>query len=141
MKQLYVFMSQVEFLYTINLYQNHSFFIIDVPGAPRDAQVDSVFDDSATLSWRPPEEDGGSYVTNYIIEKLDPDLGRWVKAATSRFPRCTVENLSPNKQYQFRILAENIFGPGEPSEPTKTVTTSGKFSMKIVRRIIDDFVI
>ena len=85
-----------------------------------------MFDDSATLSWRPPEDDGGSYITNYIIEKLEPDTGKWVKAATSRSPRCTVENLLPNKPYQFRILAENIFGAGEPSEPTKTVQTTGK---------------
>jgi titin len=85
-----------------------------------------VSDDSVSLSWRPPEEDGGSYITNYVIEKLEPDTGKWVKAATSRSPRCTVENLLPNKQYQFRILAENIFGAGEPSEPTKTVQTSGR---------------
>ena len=85
-----------------------------------------MFDDSATLSWRPPEDDGGSYITNYIIEKLQPDTGKWVKAAISRFPRCTVENLLPNKPYQFRILAENMFGAGEPSEPTKTVQTTGK---------------
>jgi len=109
-----------------NLY----FSLIDVPGAPRNAQVDSVSDDTVTLSWKAPEDDGGSYVTNYIIEKLEPDTGKWVKAGTSRFPHTTVENLLPNKQYQFRILAENIFGAGEPSEPTKTVQTAGKNSIK-----------
>ena len=81
------------------------------------------------MSWKPPEDDGGSYVTNYIIEKLDPDTNRWVKAGTSRFPHTTVENLVPKKQYQFRILAENIFGASEPSEPTKTVQTEGKVSI------------
>ena len=113
-------------IHIVCFYEVNIFSGIDVPGAPRDAQVDSVSDDSVSLSWRPPEEDGGSYVTNYIIEKLEPDTGKWVKAATSRSPRCTVENLLPNKQYQFRILAENIFGAGEPSEPTKTVQTTGR---------------
>ncbi len=42
-----------------------------------------------------------------------------------------MENLLPNKQYQFRILAENIFGAGAPSEPTKTVQTLGKKSTEI----------
>ncbi len=83
-----------------------------------------------TLSWKSPEDDGGSYITNYIIEKLEPDTGKWVKAGTSRSPHATVENLLPNKPYQFRILAENIFGAGAPSEPTKTVQTSGKISLK-----------
>ncbi|CAF4189098.1 unnamed protein product [Rotaria sp. Silwood2] len=98
--------------------------VSDVPGAPRDVKVDSVMDDSVALSWHAPEDDGGSYITHYLVEKLDPDTGKWVKAATSRFPRCTVENLIPNKQYQFRIFAENVFGAGEPSEPTKPVQTT-----------------
>jgi titin len=126
MKLHYVFMYQVRFSLIYSIRWLLLFAWIDVPGAPRDAQVDSVSDDSVSLSWRPPEEDGGSYITNYVIEKLEPDTGKWVKAATSRSPRCTVENLLPNKQYQFRILAENIFGAGEPSEPTKTVQTSGR---------------
>jgi hypothetical protein len=104
-------------------------FIIDVPGAPRDAKVESVSDDSAELSWRAPEDDGGSYITNYLIEKLDPDTGKWMKTATSRSPRCTVENLLPNKPYQFRIIAQNNHGSGEPSEPTKTVQTNGKIRL------------
>jgi hypothetical protein len=123
MKQHYVFMYQVNIL--VLKFIIFYFCLIDVPGAPRDAQVDSVSDDSVTLSWKAPEEDGGSYIMNYIIEKLDPDTGKWVKAGTSRFPHTTIDNLIPNKQYQFRILAENIFGAGEPSEPTKAVLTSG----------------
>jgi hypothetical protein len=126
MKLHYVFMYQVRFSLIYSIRWLLLFAWIDVPGAPRDAQVDSVSDDSVSLSWRPPEEDGGSYITNYVIEKLEPDTGKWVKAATSRSSRCTVENLLPNKQYQFRILAENIFGAGEPSEPTKTVQTTGR---------------
>ena len=85
-----------------------------------------------TLSWKAPEDDGGSYITNYVIEKLDPDTGKWVRAGTSRFAHTTVSNLLPNKQYQFRILAENILGIGEPSEPTKTVTTTGKIRVESI---------
>jgi len=102
------------------------FYLIDVPGAPHDPQVESISDESVALSWQPPEDDGGSYITNYLVEKLDPDTGKWIKAATSRSPRCTVENLLPNKPYQFRVIAQNVHGSGEPSEPTKTVQTTGK---------------
>ena len=41
-----------------------------------------------------------------------------------------MDNLIPNKSYQFRILAENTFGCGEPSEPTKTIQTSGSNKTK-----------
>ncbi len=102
------------------------FYLIDVPGAPHNPQVESVSDESVALSWQPPEDDGGSYITNYLVEKLDPDTGKWIKAASSRSPRCTVENLIPNKPYQFRIIAQNVHGSGEPSEPTKTVQTNGE---------------
>ena len=101
-------------------------FILDVPGAPKDAQADSVTDETVRLAWHAPEDNGGSYITNYIIERLDPDSGKWIRTATSRFTHCTIENLIPNKSYQFRILAENIFGVSEPSEPTKTVQTEGR---------------
>ena len=100
--------------------------VSDVPGAPRDAQAEPLSEDSVKLTWKAPEDDGGSFVTNYVIERLDPDTGKWVKAGTSRFAHCTLENLLPNKQYQFRVLAENIFGAGPPSEPTKPVQTLGK---------------
>jgi hypothetical protein len=106
-------------------------FIVDVPGIPREPQVESISDESVKLSWRPPDDDGGSYITNYIIEKLDPDTGKWTKAGTSRFAHGTVENLQPKKQYQFRVLAENVFGAGEPSAPSKTIQTSGKSSSTI----------
>ncbi len=128
MKQRYVFMYQVTNRF--NKFLIHYSIDLDVPGAPRDAKVDSVDGDAVTLSWKAPEDDGGSYITNYVIEKLDSDTGKWIKAGTSRFSHTTLENLIPNKQYQFRILAENIFGTGEPSEPTKTVQTTGKNSIE-----------
>lgn len=101
--------------------------LLDVPGAPKDVQVDSVTDETVGLNWHAPENDGGSYITNYVIERFDADTGKWTRAATSRSAHCTVENLLPKKSYQFRILAENIFGLSEPSEPTKTVQTEGRF--------------
>lgn len=36
-----------------------------------------------------------------------------------------VEGLSPNKEYQFRVAAENLYGRSEPCEPTGIVKTEG----------------
>ena len=91
------------------------------------------------MSWQPPEDTGGSFIKNYVIEKLDPDTGKWTRAATSRVPRCTVDNLLSNKPYQFRITAENTQGASEPSEPTNTVQTQGKFKLHFKRRTIIHF--
>ncbi|CAF0817484.1 unnamed protein product, partial [Didymodactylos carnosus] len=98
--------------------------VSDVPTAPQNVQVDSVSDGSAVISWRAPDDDGGTFITNYIIEKLDSETGKWSKCGTSRFTHFTAESLQSNKPHQFRIIAENIHGTGEPSEPTKPVQTS-----------------
>jgi hypothetical protein len=34
-----------------------------------------------------------------------------------------VENLSPIKDYQFRVMAENLYGRSEPCEPTGIIKT------------------
>jgi len=95
--------------------------VLDVPGVPKDVQVETVLEDFVKLSWTAPEDNGGSYITNYVIERLDPDTGKWLRTATSRFTHCNLENLIPNKSYQFRVSAENIYGVGEPSDPSKAV--------------------
>jgi titin len=92
---------------------------------PKDVQIESTFDDAVKLTWRAPDDDGGSYITNYVVEKLDPDTGKWTRATSSRSAHCMVENLIPDKSYQFRVSAENVFGVGQPSEPTKTIRLEG----------------
>ena len=37
-----------------------------------------------------------------------------------------VEGLSPGKEYQFRVMAENVYGRSEPCEPTSIIKTEGE---------------
>ena len=70
------------------------------------------------LSWKAPLRDGGSGVTQYIVEKLEPPMTKWIRCATTRFTHCAVEHLSATKQYQFRVCAENLNGRSVPCEPS-----------------------
>ncbi|GLJ59515.1 hypothetical protein SUGI_1512200, partial [Cryptomeria japonica] len=96
--------------------------VSDRPEPPRFPTVDSVVADSATIKWKAPLWDGGSHITQYVIEKRELPMTSWIKAATTRFLSHEVVNLNDEKEYEFRVFAENIYGRSEPSEIIKCTT-------------------
>lgn len=72
---------------------------------------------SAVLSWTRPENNGGSEVTHYIVEKRQIDKKTWgmVKAEVDidKIP-FKVTGLIPGTEYYFRITAVNEYGSGVP---------------------------
>ncbi len=52
--------------------------VIDKPSAPEPPmKVSDVTNQTATLAWQPPADNGGSPVEQYIIEKMDVSKGQW----------------------------------------------------------------
>lgn len=46
--------------------------VVDKPQPPQGPlDVSDITPDNCSLAWRPPLDDGGSPITNYIVEKLD----------------------------------------------------------------------
>ena len=63
----------------------HLLFLLfpsDEPDAPRNLHVTEYWTDFISLAWEAPENDGGSPITGYIIEKRDAMRTMWVKATT-----------------------------------------------------------
>lgn len=74
------------------------------------------------------QEDGGSPITNYIVEKQDPRTGNW--SSVSKFVRGTnyeVLGLTEGKEYKFRVRAENKHGVGEPLEARESMIAKSPF--------------
>lgn len=74
------------------------------------------------MSWLPPKDDGGSKITNYVIEKRVANRKTWIHVTNEPKERVyTVENLIEGHEYVFRIMAQNKYGIGDPldSEPEK----------------------
>jgi len=94
-----------------------------IPDPPRFLNVEGVYHDSVMLTWKPPLNDGGGFITHYIIERKEENMTSWIRCNTSRFAFTTAENLSPCHDYQFRVMAENLYGRSEPCEPTSIVKT------------------
>uniref|UniRef100_A0A8C1H037 Titin n=1 Tax=Cyprinus carpio TaxID=7962 RepID=A0A8C1H037_CYPCA len=85
------------------------------PGPPGTPYVDAVTSDSITLSWAPPEYDGGCSINNYIVEKRDTNTTEWQIVSTN-VARTSVKvpRLTQGSEYQFRIYAVNRYGKGKP---------------------------
>lgn len=51
-------------------------YLADKPLPPQGPlDVSDITPETCSLSWRPPLDDGGSPITNYVVEKLDPFSG------------------------------------------------------------------
>lgn len=99
----------------------------DEPGPPGRPEAADWDKDHIDLRWTPPLNDGGSPITGYIIEKREKDSPRWMKACETG-PECKgrVDNLDEGVEYEFRVKAVNIAGPGEPSETSKPITAKSR---------------
>lgn len=83
---------------------------------------ENLTNDSCKLTWYFPEDDGGSAITNYIIEKRESDRMGWTTVSyTVTRNNAVVQGLIDGKGYFFRIAAENIIGMGPFIETDKMV--------------------
>ncbi len=94
-------------------------FTFDVPGAPGTPECLDTTQTSTTVTWTPPESDGGSPVLGYHVERRIGKVGRWVKITKTlvKTTTHTVMDLTESETYEFRVLAENKKGVGKPSQP------------------------
>ena len=58
--------------------------MLDVPTPPRMFKPDEVRAEHCKLSWEPPQDDGGTPVTKYLIKMMDLDQNEWITASEVR---------------------------------------------------------
>lgn len=76
---------------------------------------DEVTKDHFVISWKPPLDDGGSPITNYIIEKRDANRDLWMPVTSANVKTtCKVPKLLEGRDYVVRIYAENLYGMSDP---------------------------
>ena len=95
-------------------------------------EISNVSKDHATLSWKPPKDDGGNRVTGYIVERRDTSKGAdaWIPVVQGcRETTFTVPSLLDGHEYEFRVMALNENGVSEPLRSSAPVTAKLPFSM------------
>ena len=112
-----------------------------VPPPPTGLRFSEGYKTSANVSWTAPVNNGGSTISDYIIQYKENTASSWItfndgiKATTSAF----ITGLSNFKTYNYRVLAINSAGIGSaspssyfvmspPASPTNFVSTSSTTS-------------
>ena len=83
-----------------------------------------VFAESCLVSWKTPEDDGGSPISGYVVEAMDLESrGKWkeVGNATSDQLSFKCATLKEGHKYKFRVRAKNRKGVSGPAEAKDAV--------------------
>lgn len=85
--------------------------------------------DSVTLEWKPPQDDGGSAITGYIIEKREALRLTWTRAekTTDDTTTRTLKGLMKGDEFYFRVAAFNSQGSSEFLEMPRPVVIKSPF--------------
>lgn len=96
---------------------------LDTPGEPvGPITFSNISEGKITLSWRPPENDGCSEISHFIIEKRETAKISWA-LVSDECKQCTFNatKLMKTNEYQFRVSAVNKFGVGRALESTPII--------------------
>uniref|UniRef100_A0A182MBM1 Titin-like n=1 Tax=Anopheles culicifacies TaxID=139723 RepID=A0A182MBM1_9DIPT len=89
------------------------------PGAPEAPEATLITDDSITLFWKAPSDDGNSPITQYVLEYQEKNQQKWTEITNITETTTTVTKLTKNSEYTFRATAVNEVGkgPASPNSP------------------------
>ena len=88
------------------------FSFSEKPSAPKEIQVTSTDKGSISVAWQPPENDGGSPITGYILETCRSTSSTWMEAGKLDGSTLShdITGLVESAQYYVRVFAENQAG-------------------------------
>ncbi|XP_017334719.1 immunoglobulin-like and fibronectin type III domain-containing protein 1 isoform X1 [Ictalurus punctatus] len=96
-----------------------------LPGQPASPKVVSAFKDCINLAWVLPTNAGGGSIIGYNLEKRKKGSNLWSQVNPPDEPirekKYAVTDVMEGAEYEFRVIAINTCGPGEPSGPSDCV--------------------
>lgn len=95
-----------------------------VPGAPTTVAATGA-DSSATITWSPPSNDGGSAITSYTVTPRDSAGERPAVTVAAPATKVTITGLVNGTSYTFTVRATNGAGTGPASAASNAVTPAG----------------
>ena len=98
------------------------------PDAPEPPVVSEVHATSCTVTYQPPRDDGGAPVTGYILERRTAGTNKWIRVKDTLVTDVlyTIDNLTPDTQYEFRVAVVNKAGMSDFSIISSKIMTGEK---------------
>lgn len=108
------------------------------PSPPGIPFITEVGGDFVNLQWEKPENDGGSRIQGYWVEKREVGSETWQRVSPSLCipTQINISNLIENRQYEFRVFAQNEAGlslPSQAASPVKIKDPMGKRGVRFFR--------
>ncbi|XP_028854892.1 immunoglobulin-like and fibronectin type III domain-containing protein 1 [Denticeps clupeoides] len=99
--------------------------VLAFPGQPAPPKVVSAFKDCINLTWLPPPNTGGASLVGYNLQKRKRGSNLWNLVNPPEEPikekKYAVKDVFEGAEYEFRVVAINVSGAGEPSLPSDFV--------------------
>ena len=79
-------------------------------------RIDGIYAEGCTVVWSPPDDNGGSPITHYIVEKVQGNGDNFTPCSRVNAPDTVAEvkGLTPKKEYRLQVRAVNALGESEP---------------------------
>lgn len=91
-------------------------------------RVVDTADGEVSLVWEEPENDGGSKIIAYVVERRDIKRKTWALATShADTPEYCVTGLQKDSAYLFRVCARNRVGSGPTAVTEEAVQAKNKF--------------
>jgi len=97
------------------------------PDAPEPPVVSEVHVTSCTVTYKPPQRDGGAPLTGYILERHTPGSdSEWIRVNDTPVTdlQYTIDNLTVATEYEFRVAAVNKGGISDFSLMSRKILTA-----------------
>ncbi|KAM9760031.1 immunoglobulin-like and fibronectin type III domain-containing protein 1 isoform 2-T2 [Menidia menidia] len=98
--------------------------VLDRPDPPEGpVEIVETTSSMIEIKWSPPKDNGGSAVTNYIIERQQAGQSLWMKLGDVSAEKTSFRdrNVTHGKKYSYRIYAENPEGVSDSLETTESI--------------------
>uniref|UniRef100_A0A8C9Z8D1 Titin n=1 Tax=Sander lucioperca TaxID=283035 RepID=A0A8C9Z8D1_SANLU len=87
--------------------------VAEAPLPPGKVVLVDVTRHTVTLSWEKPDHDGGSKITNFIVEMQPKGDDKWTVCSEVKALEATIGGLTSGEEYSFRVFAVNDKGKSD----------------------------